>query len=123
MSSKRNSHDMGNGTELAWSKLTELDLVIVLCATVTWSLVLEEGDTMRFLRMIKSAENPYLPPEAQMDASTKLRTGSYEGKPIVTDGPFIETKEKFGGCAMYEPDSHERRVAILRGSQRRRVDP
>ena len=38
-----------------------------------------------------------------------------EGKPIVTDGPFIETKEAVGGFDIIECDSLEEAVEIAAG--------
>jgi hypothetical protein len=83
---------------------------------------------MRFMTMVKSAENAGPPPHALMDAIAKLgeegikdgtliETGGLlpsaagarvrlaGGKLTVTDGPFIETKEVVGGYAVFEVKS------------------
>jgi hypothetical protein len=38
-----------------------------------------------------------------------------EGKPIVTDGPFVETKEAVGGFDLIEADSFDEAVEIAAG--------
>ena len=80
---------------------------------------------MRFMMVVKSAENQGHPPKELMDAIAKLsedahRGGSMvaagglaptaasfrvridNGRLTVTDGPFIETKEVVGGYAVME---------------------
>jgi hypothetical protein len=81
--------------------------------------------TMRYMMMVKSTENAGPPPQALMDAMGKLiedatksgqliesgglasssrgtRVGLRGGKLSVTDGPFTEAKEVFGGYAVFE---------------------
>jgi hypothetical protein len=83
---------------------------------------------MRFLSIVKSAENQGPPPQALLDAMAKLtedaiRDGSViqtgglaasstgarvrisRGKLTVTDGPFTEAKEVVGGYALLEAQS------------------
>jgi len=83
---------------------------------------------MRFMVVVKSAENAGPPPQALMAAISKLgeeamragvmlETGGLlpsamgarvrlsKGNLIVTDGPFIESKELIGGYAVYEVKS------------------
>src|SRR5438552_2117838 len=43
-------------------------------------------------------------------ASTGARVSFGKGKPVVTDGPFIETKEVLGGYWLVEADSKEELV-------------
>jgi hypothetical protein len=86
---------------------------------------------MRFMMLVKSAENAGLPPKALMTAIAKLgeeatRAGAMvetggllpsamgarvrltAGKLIATDGPFAESKELIGGYAVYDVKSkHE----------------
>jgi hypothetical protein len=92
---------------------------------------------MRFLTMVKSAENSGLPPKKLMDAiarlgeeatraGTLIETGGLlpsaagararlsGGKLAVTDGPFTETKEVIGGYAIYEVKSKEEAVEAAR---------
>ncbi|MCI0405525.1 MAG: YciI family protein [candidate division Zixibacteria bacterium] len=88
---------------------------------------------MRFITMIKSAENSGPPPQVLMDAIAKLsaegikegtliETGGLfpsaagacvrlvNGKLTVTDGPFAETKEVVGGYAVLEVKSREEAI-------------
>jgi hypothetical protein len=85
---------------------------------------------MRFLTIVRAAENQGPPPPALMEAIGKLgeeafrnRTmvmmgGLYpsvagatvrlaDGKMTVTDGPFAEAKEVIGGFAMFEFETKE----------------
>jgi len=88
---------------------------------------------MRFMMIVKHAENQGLPPQQLMDAITKLveeeaRAGTMlgngglgptaqgarvrlsGGKVTVTDGPFTETNEVIGGFAQFELKSKEAAV-------------
>jgi len=88
---------------------------------------------MRFMMIVKSAERSGPPPKALMDAVAKLAeeatiagemiesgglassaTGSRVrlsgGKLTVTDGPFTEAKEVFGGYAVFELKSKKEAV-------------
>ena len=88
---------------------------------------------MRFMMIVKHAENQGLPPQQLMDAITKLveeeaRAGTMlgngglgptaqgarvrlsGGKVTVTDGPFTETNEVIGGYAQFELKSKEAAV-------------
>ena len=88
---------------------------------------------MRFMMIVKSAERSGPPPKALMDAVAKLAeeatkagemiesgglassaTGSRVrlsgGKVTVTDGPFTEAKEVFGGYAVFELKSKKEAV-------------
>jgi hypothetical protein len=92
---------------------------------------------MRFMMMVKTAENSGPPPKELMDAMDKLAeeaTKSGEmiesgglgptaagtrirlagGKLTVTDGPFTEAKEVFGGFAMFELKSKEEAIERTR---------
>lgn len=85
---------------------------------------------MRFMMMVRTAENAGPPPKALMDAMDKLveanvKDGSMittgglapmaqttrvrvsKGKLTVTDGPFTEAKEIIGGFAMFDLKSKE----------------
>ncbi len=85
---------------------------------------------MRFMMIVKLAENQGRPPQALMDAMTQLaeeetragrmigsgglaptaqgaRVRLANGKVTVTDGPFTETKEIVGGYAQFELKSRE----------------
>jgi len=89
--------------------------------------------TMRFMMMVKHAENPGPPPKELMDAmaslteeavkagtmlgggglaptaqSTRVRVSN--GQLTVTDGPFTETKEVVGGYAQFELKSKEEAI-------------
>ena len=95
---------------------------------------------MRFMMIVKSTENSGRPPQGLMDAMAKIAeeaTKSGEmidsgglastakgarvqlsgGKVSVTDGPFTEAKEVFGGYAVFELKSKkeaiERAVAFM----------
>jgi hypothetical protein len=93
---------------------------------------------MRFMMMVKSAENQGPPPQELMDAMGKLAqealksgqmiatgglapTGTSKrvrlerGQITVTDGPFAESKEVVGGFAIMEFDSQEKAVESARG--------
>src|SRR5580700_11077450 len=88
---------------------------------------------MRFMMIVKSVENSGPPPKELMDAISKIAeeatkagemiesgglastaTGSRvrlsEGKLTVTDGPFTETKEVFGGYAVFELKSKKEAI-------------
>ncbi len=52
--------------------------------------------------------------------TTGARVSSGKGKPTVTDGPFIETKEVLGGYWMVEAGSKEE---IVKWAQRCPADP
>jgi hypothetical protein len=88
---------------------------------------------MRFMAMVKSAENSGPPPKELMDAISKLgeegtKTGVLVetggllpssagarirlsgGKLTVTDGPFTEAKELIGGYAIYEVKSKQEAI-------------
>ena len=88
---------------------------------------------MRFMMIVKHAENQGLPPQELMDAITQLveeevRAGTMlgngglgptaqgarvrlsGGKMTVTDGPFTETNEVIGGYAQFELKSKEAAV-------------
>ena len=88
---------------------------------------------MRFMMIVKHAENQGPPPKALMDAIAKLaeeasKTGIMVGngglkstaqganvklsggKVTVTDGPFTEAKEIIGGYAQFEFKSKEEAV-------------
>ncbi len=89
---------------------------------------------MRYLSMVKSAENQGPPPQALMDAMQVLiaesladgsliqtgglgaakvmkRVRSEGGKLTILDGPFAETKEIVGGYAVIEAATLEAAVA------------
>lgn len=88
---------------------------------------------MRFMTMVKSAENAGPPPKALMDAMAKLgderfkegtmieiggllpsaagvRVRLVDGKLTVTDGPFVESKEVVGGYAVIEVKSKKEAI-------------
>jgi len=88
---------------------------------------------MRFMMIVKHAENQGFPPKSLMDAITKLaeeetRAGTMigtggllptskgasvrlaNGKITVTDGPYAEAKEVIGGYAQFELKSREAAV-------------
>jgi hypothetical protein len=85
---------------------------------------------MRFMMIVKAREGQGLPPQALIDAITRssqseskagrmISTGGLYptaqgfnvrlagGEVTVTDGPFTETKEVFGGFAVFELPSKE----------------
>lgn len=89
---------------------------------------------MRYMMIVKHAENQGPPPQALMDAIARLseeaqKSGSFlgagglagtaqgarirlaGGKLNVIDGPFAETKEIIGGFAQFEMASKEEAVA------------
>ncbi len=95
---------------------------------------------MRFMMIVKAAENSGPPPKAMIDAMAKIaeeatkagemiesgglastatgaRVQLSGGKLTVTDGPFTEAKEVFGGYAIFELKSKkeavERAVAFM----------
>jgi hypothetical protein len=88
---------------------------------------------MRFMTIVKSAENAGPPPQALMDAMAKLgeeatkagtliemgglfptamgsRVRLTKGQLTVTDGPFTEAKEVVGGYAVHEFKSREEAI-------------
>src|SRR3984893_15683411 len=89
--------------------------------------------TMRFMMIVKSAENSGPPPKELMDAMAKIleeatkagemvesgglassakgtRVRLSGGKLTVTDGPFTEAKEVFGGYAVFELKSKKEAI-------------
>jgi hypothetical protein len=89
--------------------------------------------TMRFMMIVKSAENSSPPPKELMDAISKIaeeatkagemiesgglastatgtRVRLSGGKLTVTDGPFAEAKEVFGGYAVFELKSKKEAI-------------
>src|ERR1700677_4948651 len=89
--------------------------------------------TMRFMMLVKHAENPGLPPKELMDAIARLSQEAAEagtmlgsgglaptaqstrvrvsnGQLTVIDGPFAETKEVVGGYAQFELKSKEEAI-------------
>jgi hypothetical protein len=94
--------------------------------------------TMRFMMMVKSAENQGAPPQELMDAMGKLvqeatRSGQMvatgglaptaaskrvrlaRGQVSVMDGPFAESKEVVGGFALMEFKSPEEALETALG--------
>jgi len=92
---------------------------------------------MRFLSIVKAAENQGPPPQALMDAMAKLVEDSIKDGSVVstgglapssagarvrisgtkltlTDGPFAEAKEVVGGYAVLEASSREEAVEAAR---------
>jgi hypothetical protein len=88
---------------------------------------------MRFMMLVKSAENSGPPPKSLMDAIGKLaeeatraglmlltgglaptamstRVRLSQGKLTTTDGPFAESKEVIGGFAVFEFKSKEEAI-------------
>ena len=88
---------------------------------------------MRFMMLVKSAENSGPPPKGLMDAIAKLAEGATQtgamiesgglvptaqstrvrlsgGKLSVIDGPFTEAKEVVGGYAVFEFKSKQEAV-------------
>jgi hypothetical protein len=88
---------------------------------------------MRFMMMVKSAENSGPPPKALMDAMGKLveeamkngglidtgglapsamstRVRLSKGKISTIDGPFTEAKEVIGGFAIFELNSKQEAI-------------
>lgn len=49
----------------------------------------------------------------RLEPRASTRTVRYaEGRPVVTDGPFVETKEHLGGYHLIECESFEEAVAV-----------
>src|SRR3989442_7450886 len=92
---------------------------------------------MRFLSIVKAAENQGPPPQALLDAIAKLTADSLKdgslvqtgglgttttgarvriagGKLTVTDGPFAEAKEVVGGYSLLEPKSRDEALTAAR---------
>lgn len=88
---------------------------------------------MRFMMIVQSAENAGPPPKELMEAIEKIATEATKagemvesgglastatgtrvrlsgGKLTVTDGPFTEAKEVFGGYAVFELKSKEEAI-------------
>ena len=58
-------------------------------------------------------QTPGVTPGVQMedpDAATTVRVEG--GKPVVTDGPFVETKEAIGGYLFYEADDLDAAIEL-----------
>jgi hypothetical protein len=88
---------------------------------------------MRFMMMVKHAENQGAPPKELMEAMAKIseeavkkgamvlngglaplaastRVRVCQGKLVTTDGPFAETKEVVGGFAIIEYNSRQEAI-------------
>jgi hypothetical protein len=52
--------------------------------------------------------------EGCMPSATGARVRKADGKTIVTDGPFAETKELIGGLAILQADSKEHAVELVK---------
>jgi hypothetical protein len=94
--------------------------------------------TMKFMTLVKGAENAGPPPQALMDAIGRLgmeagqsgvmvemggllpsamgaaRVRVAKGKLTITDGPFTEAKEVVGGYAVYRVGSREEAIEWTR---------
>jgi len=93
--------------------------------------------TMRFMMMVKHAEQQGLPPKELMDAiailaeedvkaGTMIGSGGLapvaqsthvrisKGELTVTDGPFTEAKEVVGGLAILEANSKEEAIKLAK---------
>jgi hypothetical protein len=100
---------------------------------------------MRFLSLVKSAENQGPPPEGLLTAMAQLtekslkdgslvQTGGLSGtqagarvrlaggKVTVTDGPFTEAKEAIGGYAVLEAPSRDAAIKAVVGFMRLHKD-
>jgi hypothetical protein len=92
---------------------------------------------MRFMMMVKAAENSGMPPKALMDAMEKLTVDAVKngtmvmggglaptaqsnrirlsgGKISVIDGPFTESKEVIGGFAIMDLKSKEEALEVAK---------
>ena len=92
---------------------------------------------MRFMMMVKAAENRGMPPQALMDAMEKLTVDAVKngsmvmggglaptaqsnrirlsgGKISVIDGPFTEAKEVIGGFAIMDLKSKEEALEVAK---------
>ena len=58
------------------------------------------------------ADGQYLSASPLQPASTAAIVRVRDGKPFVTDGPFIETKEQVAGYFLIEAKSREEAIAI-----------
>lgn len=61
-----------------------------------------------------AAEGKLAESSAELDSSRKAKTVSRgpDGKPVVTDGPYLELKEVVGGFIMLNADNLEDAVAV-----------
>jgi hypothetical protein len=57
------------------------------------------------------------PGGAELDSTSKAKTVSRgpDGKPVVTDGPYLELKEVIGGMVILDADDIDEAVAIASG--------
>lgn len=92
---------------------------------------------MKFLSVYKTAERSTPPTQEEMDTMSKLieegmkagwflavegcmpsakgaRVRKSNGKTIVTDGPFVETKELIGGFAILQANSKEHAIELVK---------
>ena len=82
---------------------------------------------MRFMMLVKGAEDAGMPPHALFDAIDKLiASGSFATSPTtwgarvrsaggtmsVTDGPFADAKEVIGGYAIFNAQSREEAIRL-----------
>ena len=89
------------GVEDEWSAQTEAEMKAVMSEVGAWVTRWREAGKM-------------LPGGEELDSVRKAKTirPGADGKPVVTDGPYLELKEVVGGFVVLEADDIDEAVAI-----------
>lgn len=106
------------GVESEWSAQSEAEIATAMEQIGAW-----------FTRWSEAGK--ILPGGEELDSASKAKTirPGADGKPVVTDGPYLELKEVIGGFTVLEADDIDEAVAIaatwpsLRGSSSIEIRP
>jgi hypothetical protein len=78
-----------------------------------WAQLPEDEQKAVFADYKSINETPGVTPGQQLDGPGAARTVQVkDGKPLVTDGPFAETKEAVGGYLFFEADDVDAAVEL-----------
>lgn len=91
---------LGYFDEEAWEALSENGKNALLDRCLAYDYVLREG-------------GHFLGGEALQDAEKTVTLRHQEGKVVVTDGPFAETKEQIGGFLMIEAEDMDEAIELM----------
>jgi hypothetical protein len=89
------------GVESEWSAQSEAEIAAAMEQIGAWVTRWQEAGKM-------------LPGGEELDSASKAKTVRLDadGKPVVTDGPYLELKEVLGGFIVLEADDIDEAVAI-----------
>jgi hypothetical protein len=88
-------------------------MLLVYDDPAEWTDVTEEQRPALYAEYVAVAQDPATVHSAQLDGVEKAKTVRIRnGRTLVTDGPFAETKEHLGGYYLVEADSIDDAVQI-----------